>query len=134
MEQSRDAGLPMKYLVRDRDGMYVRSFDAAFEQAGVNVEPTAPQSPNQNAFIERWIKSIKVECLRHFSVFGQKHFDHLISCYVEFYNSLRPHQSLANRPLSSGWPESREPLAEGEQVVCRQRLGGVLRHYERVAA
>ncbi len=134
VEQTRDANLPLQYLVRDRDGMYVREFDGVFEQAGVSVEPTAPRAPNQSAFIERWIKSIKVECLRHFIVFGAKHFDHLVSCYVEFYNSLRPHQSLSSRPLSGAWSEDHEPLADGEQVVCRERLGGVLQHYERVAA
>jgi putative transposase len=134
IEQARDAGLPLKYLIRDRDGMYVRDFDAVFEQAGVRVEPTAPRAPNQNAFIERWIKSIQVECLNHFIVFGQKHFDHLVCEYLAFYNAWRPHQSLANRPLTGVWPEIHEPLAEGEQVVCHERLGGALRHYERVAA
>jgi putative transposase len=124
----------MKHLVRDRDGMYVRDFDAVFERAGVCVEPTAPRAPNQNAFVERWIKSIQVECLNHFIVFGPKHFDHLVSCYLSFYNSLRPHQSLDNRPFSGAWPEVDDPLVADERIVCRESLGGVLRHYERVAA
>jgi putative transposase len=134
IEQARDAGLPLKYLVRDRDCMYVRDFDAAFERVGVSVEPTAPRAPNQNAFIERWIKSIQVECLNHFMVIGQKHFDHLVSCCQNFYNSLRPRQALDNRPLVGAWPEVDDPFVAGEQIVCRESLGGVLRHYERIAA
>jgi putative transposase len=134
LEQARDAGLAIKYLIRDRDGMYVRDFDDVFERAGVSVEPTAPRAPNQNAFIERWIKSIQVECLDHFIVFGQKHFDYLVSCYLAFYNSLRPHQALDNRPLLGVRPEVDDPLVAGEKIVCRESLGGVLRHYERIAA
>jgi putative transposase len=88
IEQAR-AGLPMKRLVLDRDGMYVRDFNDIFERAGVSVEPTAPRAPNQNAFIERWIRSIQVECLNHFIVLGKEHFDHLVSCYLSIYNSLR---------------------------------------------
>jgi putative transposase len=128
IEQARDAGLQMKYLVRDRDGMYVRQFDAVFERVGVCVEPTAPHAPNQDAFIERWIKSIQVECLNHFIVFGQKHFDHLVSCYLSFYNAVSPHQALDNRPLSGCWPVDDDPFTEGERIVCRESLAGVLRH------
>jgi len=87
-----------------------------------------------NAFIERWVKSIKVECLSHFIVFGKKHLDFLVSSYLDYYNELRPHQSLDNRPLSGKWSVVDEPLGEDEKIVCHERLGGLLRHYERVAA
>jgi hypothetical protein len=50
------------------------------------------------------------------------------------YNEFRPHQGLDNRPLSGKWPDKNEPLAEGEKIVCHESLGGILRHYERVAA
>lgn len=134
VEQARDAGLPMTHLIRDRDGKYVREFDQVFKDIGCRVEPTAPQAPNQNAFIERWIKSARVECLNYFIVFGKKHFDHLVSSYEAFYNELRPHQSLDNRPLTGKWPEVDAPLLASEQIVCHERLGGTLRHYERIAA
>jgi putative transposase len=134
VEQACDAGLAMSYLIRDRDGMYVREFDQVFKDMGCRVKPTAPRSPNQNAFIERWIKSIQYECLKYFIVFGKKHLDHLVSSYLEFYNEVRPHQSLDNRPLTGTWPEVDDPLTEGEQIICHERLGGLLRHYERIAA
>ena len=133
-EQARDAGLVMTHLIRDRDGMYIREFDQVFEDMGCRVKPTAPLSPNQNAFIERWVKSIKYECLNYFIVFGKKHFDHLVDSYLEYYNELRPHQSLDNQPLTGTWPEANDPLKADEQIVCHEKLGGLLRHYERVAA
>ena len=58
VEQARDARLSMKYLIRDRDNKYIEGFDQVFQDNGCTIEATAPQSPNQNAFIERWIKSI----------------------------------------------------------------------------
>jgi len=84
--------------------------------------------------IERWIKSARVECLNFFIVFGKKHLDHLVSSYETFYNTYSLHQSLDNRPLTGKWPENDEPLAEGERIICHESLGGILRHYERVAA
>jgi hypothetical protein len=66
--------------------------------------------------------------------FGKKHLDHLVSEYLVHYNELRPHQSLDNRPLTGAWPNGDDPLESEEQIICHERLGGVLRHYERVAA
>ncbi len=134
IEQAREADLRMEYLIRDRDGMYVQEFDQVFKDIGCRVKQTAPQSPNQNAFIERWIKSIKFESLNFFIVFGKKHLDYIVTSYLEFYNELRPHQALDNRPLTGKWSASDDPLTEGEQIVCHEKLGGLLRHYERIAA
>lgn len=134
VEQIRDASLSMQYLIRDRDNKYIEDFDQVLQDNGCTTEVTAPQSPNQNAFIERWIKSIRVEYLSHFIVFGKKHLDFLVSSYLDYYNELRPHQSLDNRPLSGERSVVDKPLGEDEKIVCHEKLGGLLRHYERVAA
>jgi len=134
IEQAREGDLRIEYLVRDRDGMYISAFDQVFKDIGCRVEQTAPQAPNQNAFIERWIKPARYECLNFFIVFGKKHLDYIVSSYLEFYNEVRPHQSLDNRPLTGKWPEVDDPLTAGEKIVCHEKLGGLLRHYERVAA
>jgi putative transposase len=84
-------GLRVDCVIRDRDGKYVAEFDAALESSGVRVIATVPQAPNQNAFVERWGKSLREECLSHFIVFGQQHFDFLVSSFVDYYNRLRPH-------------------------------------------
>jgi len=134
IEHAREGDLRIEYLGRDRDGMYVSDFDQVFKDVGCRVEQTAPQAPNQNAFIEKWAKSTRIESLNLFTVFGKKHLDHLVASYVSFYNSYHPHQSLDNRPLSGKWPDEDEPLTEGEKIICHESLGGLLRHYERVAA
>ncbi len=134
LEHARSESIRVDYVTRDRDGMFVAEFDTVFKNAGARVIPTAPRAPNQNAYVERWIQSIKSECLRAFIVCGKRHFDFLVSCYVDFYNTLRPHQGVGNRPHSGNWIESDDPLQPDERIVCASRLGGLLRHYERRAA
>jgi hypothetical protein len=75
------------------------------------------------------VQSIQQECLDKFIICDPGHMDHLVREYVEHYHTERPHQGKENVPLT-GLPP---PLTEGE-VVCRERLGGVLRHYYRAAA
>jgi len=72
--------------------------------------------------------------LNHFTAFGKKHLDYLVASYQDNYNELRPHQSLDNQPLTGKWPEEAKPLSEGEKIVCHEKIGGILRHCERVAA
>ncbi|MEM9354853.1 MAG: integrase core domain-containing protein, partial [Pseudomonadota bacterium] len=134
MRKAKKAELPIRYLVRDCDYKYVSEFDEVFEKANIRIEPTAPRAPNQNAFIERWIGSLKFECLNRFICFGKEHLDYLVSEYETFYNEQRPHQRKDNRPLQGDWSVVDEPLSNPENVVCHQRLGGVLKHYERLAA
>jgi len=134
LSQAQEAKLPVSYLIRDNDNCYVREFEAVFEQAEVQVISTALHAPNQNAFVERWIGSLRYECLSQFITFELGHLDYIVSEYAEFYNELRPHQRKDNRPLTGAWPVVDEPLSAEETVVCRTRLGGVLKHYERLAA
>lgn len=134
LKRANEANLPIRYLVRDRDGKYARKFDVLFEKADVAVEPTAPRAPNQNAYIERWIGSLRYECLNRFITFGLAHLDYIVSEYVRFYNGVRPHQRKDNRPLSGNWQRENEPLDGKEEIVCLSSLGGVLKHYERMAA
>lgn len=134
LKQAESADLPIRYLVRDCDNKYVSEFDAVFERADVAVEPTAPRAPNQNAYIERWIGSLKYECLIRFVCFGREHLDYLVSEYLDFYNNLRPHQSLDNRPLQGEWSVANDVPEDEERIVCHERLGGVIKHYERLAA
>lgn len=134
VKQAEEAKLSIKYMVRDRDGIFVEAFERVFTDGECEIVKTAVRAPNQNAFIERWVNSIKFEVLNHFIVLGERHFDHLVSEYLEYYNSLRPHQGLENRPLTGDWPEVEEPLTDDETIVCHERLSGIIKHYERRAA
>lgn len=134
LQQAEEEELPVRVLVRDKDFKYSRGFDKVFEEADVAVEPTSPRSPNQNAFVERWIGSIKGECLNRFICFGLRHLDYLVEEYVRYYNELRPHSRKEDKPLLGVWNDNHDPPTEQEEIVCHERLGGVLKHYERLAA
>ena len=121
--------LKVGLVTRDNDQIYKRGFDRVMTKAGIRAKRLSLRSPNLNAYVERFIQSIQVECLDHFLVFGEKHFDYLVREYLEYYHQERPHQGLGNR-LISGEPP---PPANGE-ILCRTRLGGLLKHYYRAAA
>lgn len=123
-----------KYLLRDRDSKFVKEFDAILASEGIAVTPIGVRAPNQNAVAERFVQSVRRECLDHFVVFGESHLRHIISEYLVYYHQHRPHQGLGNRPLDgteSVAVETDRPVGE---VVCQERLGGLLRHYHRHAA
>ena len=84
-----------------------------------------------NAYVERFIQTIKWECLGYFVICGEQHFDHLVREFVAHYHEERPHQGLDNRLLRGEPP----PGNDGEgPVLCRTRLGGLSKHYYRAAA
>lgn len=122
-------GLRVAQVSRDRDKKYRNNFDLIMDAHDVEVRVLAHRAPNLNAYVERFIQSVQVECLDHFLVFGEKHFDYLVRQYIEYYHEERPHQGLENKLLSGEPP----PATEGD-VQCRTRLGGLLKHYYRAAA
>lgn len=125
-----EAGLlPTTVLVRDNDSKFGEPFDEELEAQGVKPERIPLRAPLCNAHMERWIQSLRKECLNHFVPVGLRRLDHLVSEYLIHYDRERPHQSMGNRPLAGHDP----PATRGE-IVCRSRLAGVLRHYERKAA
>jgi putative transposase len=126
--------LPATLVFRDRDGAYSPHFDAVLRNSGIGVRKTSPKSPNLQAYVERFIQSIQQECLDHFIVCGAGHFDYLVSEYVAHYHTERPHQSLGNVPLTGEWPEVDKGRPPDGEIVRRERLGGLLKHYERAAA
>ncbi|MEN1705334.1 MAG: integrase core domain-containing protein [Planctomycetota bacterium] len=122
---------PPMMLMHDRDPRFMgRSFDGLLQVMGVPVQPLSPGVPNLNAHMERWIRSIKNECLDHFIVFGEKHLRYLVDEYVDYYNTVRPHQGIGNETIPRLKLVTDEPLGE---VVCETRLGGLLKHYRRAA-
>ena len=138
MEQARDflghareQGLPVGVVLRDRDNAYTEPFDVVLGAAGARVTVLPIRSPNTNAYVERFVQAVQQECLDRFIAFGTEHLDHLLAEYVEHYHHERPHQGKGNEPLLPA--ASSRPTDKGE-VLCRERLGGMLRHYYRSAA
>lgn len=126
-----------RLLLRDRDDKF-RVGDGAFGRAltgaGIKTMQLPHRSPNLNAYVERLIQSIQVECLDHFVVLGTRHLDHLLSEYVDYHNRQRPHSSLGFATPMGRKPPVRAGPVEPREVRCKHRLGGVLKHYERKAA
>lgn len=104
-------------------------FDDELAGQGIRTERLSVQAPLCNAHMERWIQSLRRECLDQFVPLGVKHLGHLVAEYLEHYHRERPHQGLGNRLLGDRMPGHDPPGDEGE-VVCRVRPGGVLKHYE----
>lgn len=119
-----------KYLIRNRDRKYTPEFDKIFDDAGVNMVKLPPRSPNLNAYSERFVLSIKSECLKWFVIFGEKMLRRIIEEYGVHYHRERNHQGRSNGLIED------TQVAEEEQgkVVKLPRLGGVLNYYERRAA
>jgi putative transposase len=121
-------------LLRDNDQKYGPVFDAVFAAEGVEVKPITPRSPNLNARAERWVQTVKRELLDRFVVFGEAHLRYLLSEFLSHYHEARPHQSLGNAPPCEPSSLADGPPPDPAEVVCHERLGGLLKHYSRKAA
>jgi putative transposase len=124
--------LTCEMVTRDNDQIYKKGFDQVMEGAGIRPKRLALRSPNTNVYVERFIQTIQVECVDHFLVFGEKHFDYLVREYVEYYHTERPHQGLGNAIVGNLSPPG--PADANEIIKCQSRLGGLLKHYHRAAA
>ena len=102
------------------------------DNTGVKCIQIPPRSPNCNAYAERFVKSIKYECLNHFVFFGQRHLRYVISEYVSHYLKERFHQGLGGKLIQSA-SSANDNAATGD-IQCHARLGGLLNFYYRKAA
>ena len=133
--QIQDWNLTATHLLIDHDTKYAASFDAVFEAQDVEVKRVGPRAPNMNAYAERWVQTLRTECLDHFLILGEGHLRHLVTEFVAHYNEERPHQARGNVPLSDA--DQDEPVIlkfPTGAVKCRERLGGLLKYYHRAAA
>lgn len=118
-----------RYLLVDRDPLYTREFRAALAREGTQVVRLPARSPNLNAFAERFVLSIRSECLDRIIPLGEWHLRRAVSEYLKHYHQERNHQGLGNVLIDSSMAAN----AEG-RVLRRQRLGGLLSYYHREAA
>ena len=114
------------YLIRDRDACYGNLFVRRVRSLGIRDHPTSPRSPWQNGYAERLIGSIRRECLDHVVVFGERHLRHLLLSYLDYYNNVRTHLSLAKDA-----PTLR-PVHVVGSIRPRPILGGLHHQYIRL--
>ncbi len=113
----------------DRDPVFSRDFRDMLAHAGVRPVRLPRRSPNLNAYIERFVRSIRVECLSRVIPLGERHLRYLVREYVEHYHAERPHQGLEGALI-----EPANDNAGQGRVVRKQRLGGMLSHCYREVA
>jgi transposase InsO family protein len=123
----------LRFVLRDRDAKFSRSFDDVFRSDGAEVLLTPVQAPNANAFAERWIRTARAECLDWLLILGRGHLERVLRVYVDHYNRHRPHRALGLEPPDP--PAGLDVVCEGQRgEVCRRdRLGGLLHEYRRAA-
>ncbi len=121
--------MPIRFLIHDRDAKFPVAFDQVFEADDVAIIRTPFRSPTANAFAERWVRSVREECLDHVLILGERHLQRVLKEYGRYFNQARPHQGIgqeipagANRCFGTG------------PVRCRDVLGGIIHDYYRAAA
>jgi len=125
----QDDGRPLRFLIRDRDAKYPPAFDRVFTAEGVEVVRTPYRAPQANGYAERWVRSVRAECLDQLLVAGEGHLRRVLTTYVAHYNEARPHQGLDQRcptPCAVASPQG--------PVQRRDVLGGLIHEYYREAA
>jgi len=118
-----------RILIHDRDPLFTKKFGETLRAAGVRALKLPKMSPNLSPYAERFVLAIKSECLDKMILFGEKHVRYVIEQYNAHYLTERPHRVLGRRII-----EPKTPMpAEGE-VLCHERLGGLLKTYYRKGA
>jgi putative transposase len=119
-----------RFLVRDRDGKFTTAFDGVFAGNGTRVIKTPVRSPQANSFAERFVGTLRRECLDHVPIFGEQHLRNVLAEYARHYNGHRPHQSLQQEP------PQRQPgntIDITARIERRQVLNGLISEYRRAA-
>ena len=120
-----------RYVLHDRDTKFCADFRKTLATGGVKCLRLPPHSPNLNAFAERWVRSVRSECLSHFILFGEASLRHALKNFCRHYHAERNHQGKGNQLL---FPRPVPPDPDRGGVRCQERLGGLLKYYHREAA
>ena len=120
-----------RFLVRDRDTRFTASFDAVFAASGISVLRSPPSAPKANAYAERWVSTIRRECLDRILIFGERQLRHVLTEFEDHYNTHRPHRALAQcSPIDPGRTQQ---FCLAGPVRRTQVLGGLINEYQHAA-
>jgi transposase InsO family protein len=128
-----ERGLHRRFLIHDRDTKFTRAFDAILQSDGIRIIRTPVRAPNANAFAERWVGSVRRECLDQFLILGRRQLEHVLRVYVRHFNQQRPHRALQLRAPDSGAGPPATTIAGITDVHRRDLLGGLIHEYELAA-
>jgi len=133
-----DERVRVRFLIRDRDSKFTASFDEVFRSEGIRVIKAPVRAPRARAHAERWVESLRRECLDRVLILGGRHVERVVRVYAQHYNRHRPHRSLDQRPPLAQPPPIDGPapsneLPQFDRLRRRDRLGGLLHEYELAA-
>ncbi len=124
---------PIRFLIHDRDSKFTAAFDEVFRSDGIRTIRTPVRAPRANAFIERWIGTVRRECLDRMLILNRRHLERALPVYIRHYNEHRPHRSLDQRPPTEEPPPGSETNVDLDHVQRRDLLGGLIHEYKAAA-
>jgi putative transposase len=125
----QDECLPLRFLIHDRDAKFPVAFDTVLAAEGIEVIRTPYRAPRANAVAERWIRSVREECLDQLLILNERHLQRVLTEYVMYFNHARPHQGINQQ-----CPVPAPPVPVGGPIQRRNVLGGIIHDYYREAA
>ncbi len=117
-------GHDFRFLLRDRDSKYAPIFDHVFESEGLHVIPSPIRAPNAIAYAERWVRTVREECLDHILILNQRHLQRVLLEFINDYETARPHQGMAQQT-----PIPRPTATKTGQIKPHKVLGGIINDY-----
>jgi len=135
-QQARNLGLDfseqrVRFLIRDRDSKYSGAFDEVLRSEGIRIVRTPVRAPKANAIAERFVRTVRAECLDWLLILNRRHLERVLRVYVDHYNRERPHRALEQRAPE---PDERRERSPAGEIRRRDRLGGLIHEYHRAAA
>jgi len=125
---------PLRFLIHDRDSKFARDFDAVFRSKGIEIVRTPIRAPKANAIAERFVRTVRAECLDWLLIVNRRHLERVLRVFVDHYSHHRPHRALNLNPPNQERPTLRVlTAAEPERIKRRDRLGGLIHEYNRAA-
>jgi transposase InsO family protein len=121
----------VRFVIRDRDSKFTATFDAVFQSDGARIVRTPIRVPVANSFAERWVGTVRRECLDHLLIVGSGRLRRVLDEFVRHYNGHRPHRALRQRPPFASGTSNAIPHTAG-RVRRRDVLGGLIHEYSQV--
>jgi transposase InsO family protein len=122
-----------RFLIRDRDTKFTASFDAVFADADIAVLRSPPRAPKANAYAERWVSTIRRECLDRLLIFHERQLVRVLTEYETHYNTHRPHRALDQLPPVAGLTVAPARSHDGGAIRRTEVLGGLINEYRHAA-
>jgi putative transposase len=121
----------IRFLIHDHDSKFAVAFDEVFRSEGIKVIHTPIRTSQMNAYAERFVRTVRTECLDWLLIIGRRHLEHVLRAYTAHFDRERPYRGLALLPPDAT-NTARPPT--GEEIKRRDRLGGSIHEYHRAAA